>query len=63
MKKSGKINLKHNLVFVWSLSDGKVPEIFGHVQTPTGATVKGTSGWYRTDDPQKAAKVAQSNLK
>lgn len=55
---SGKISLKDGYVFYWMAArDG---EISGFVEGPHGGIVPKTSGWYRTEDPEKAARYAET---
>lgn len=56
-KRSGKIDLKNGHSFHWMrASDG---EITGFIETPKGGVLKGSSDWWRTEDPEKAAKAAE----
>jgi len=61
-KDAGVIDLKKGYKFSWVLSSGRVPEVFGHVEKPMGGVLCGTSGWYRTDDPKEAAKIAEKQI-
>jgi len=61
-KNTGIVELKNGYKFSWVLSSGTVPEVFGHVEKPMGGILYGTSGWYRTNDPNEAAKVAEKQI-
>lgn len=61
----GTIDLGNGWAFVWMMvsrnrtfSVPGLPEVYGLVRQPDGLTVKGSAGYYRTDDPQAAAKRA-----
>lgn len=60
---SGKIDLIDGYTFHWMLGGERCPEVYGFTQTPNGATVKGSGGWFRTTDPQAAARIARLNLR
>ena len=53
----GKIPLQNGATFFW-MSSAQDGEISGHVEPPQGGVAKGTSDWYRTTDPQQAARIA-----
>lgn len=55
--KSGKIPLRDGYHFYWTAALGG--EISGFIQTPEFTVMPKTHGWWRTDDPQKAAKLAE----
>lgn len=54
-KTHGRIELDNGHTFFWTL-EGK--EIYGWVDDTNGIIVNGASGWYRTNDPEKAARLA-----
>jgi len=55
--KYGRIPLSDNHQFVWiSGNDG---EISGHIELPNGAVMSKTYGFWRTNDAQKAANLAE----
>lgn len=56
-RQAGKVTLADGRTFVWmaGFADG---EIWGGVGDPDGRPVSGTSGWWRTTDPEKAAECA-----
>jgi len=57
----GTIELESGNRFIWmSSKDG---EINGFVERSNGGIIKGTSGWYRTNDPDQAARTAELKLK
>jgi len=58
MQTSGIIALRNDHAFMWFR--GKDGEISGMVDDPEGRTVKGSFGWWRTNDPEAAAKTAQA---
>lgn len=62
MENFGHIDLENGFKFHWVRSGDKTPEISGFIEKPNGGTLKGSSGWYRTDDPQKAAVRASMRL-
>ena len=62
MSKGGIIQMGNGFRFFWSLQGGRHPEIFGHVENPKGGIVPRSSGWYRTSDPEAAAKSAAFHL-
>lgn len=56
----GCIKLDNGFEFGWSIEGG---EIYGYVVEPKwGSIVKGSSGFYRTLDPHKAAHLATKTL-
>ena len=57
----GAIALDNGFTFHWCIAspDG---EIFGHIADPHQCIVSGTSGWYRTNDPDVAAVAAALHL-
>lgn len=57
MENSGIIVNPDGYRFYWMA--GNDGEISGHIEDgQTGRIVKGTSGWYRTNDPMDAAGIA-----
>jgi hypothetical protein len=58
---SGEVPLSGGHVFRWVLQGTTVPEVCGWVEKDH-AVVTGTYGFYRTVDPQAAARIAASNL-
>ena len=56
---SGIIELDNGFKFVWMIS---YTEVHGHIRKPDGQVMAGTSGWYRTAFPQKAAERASNHL-
>lgn len=60
MENSGIINIANGHRFLWLRSnDG---EIYGSVQTPECRPVKGSGGYWRTEDPVAASKIAEGRL-
>ena len=59
---SGLIKGTNGYRFRWQLSGGVHPEISGSVWDRNDGLVRGTSGWYRTTDPRKAAVHAFINI-
>jgi len=57
---SGQIPLINGHVFKWYNDEGA--EVYGWTENDERMIVKGSSGWFRTTDPELAAKVALSNL-
>lgn len=54
-----QIELGNGYVFEWMLSgEGDRAEINGHILEPKGGILKGSGGWYRTTNPELAAKRA-----
>lgn len=53
------LDLGNGYTFEWMLSGD---EIIGHVIKPEGGILAGSSGWWRTEDPQQAAKRALVHL-
>lgn len=45
--------------FKWCNEEGA--EVYGWTER-AGEIIKGSSGWFRTTDPKKAAVIARSNL-
>ena len=60
-KNDGTIELEGGYIFNWMRRNGD-GEIFGSVLHPEDGFVVGLSGWYRTDDAEDAAKMAQIKL-
>lgn len=54
----GEITLKNGDVFKWQLSGTTTPEIYGWVER-NYSIVKGTAGFYRTTDPERAKQHAE----
>lgn len=54
------IGLSQGFRFQW-FRDGN-SEIYGYIEYPHGGVLYGTSGYYKSSDPRKAAQVAQSIL-
>ena len=57
-KLNGEIEIGNGDVFMWVRGIGD-NEVHGLVRRSSGGFVPGTSGWYRTTDPVKAALVAK----
>lgn len=57
VKTSGIIPLKDGYRFIWIMSGN---EVWGSVEGPDYRMVPKSGGWYRTTDPQAAAKVAET---
>lgn len=57
-KKSGYFPLKDGAQFAWMLEGDLKPEILGWVERSDRMMVKGTYGYWRTDDPQTAFGLA-----
>lgn len=56
MANRGRVNLGEFGIFYWTrMEDG---EISGHVEDVGRRIISGTSGWYRTNDPDRAAEFA-----
>jgi hypothetical protein len=53
----GEIELENGKTFQWMRGGGD-GEIWGAVWNEDGSIAKNTSGWYRTTDVDKAAKLA-----
>lgn len=58
---SGEIMLGRGYVFKWTMTGDKVPEIYGWTEK-NYSIVPNTAGWFRTIDPEKAARIAKSNV-
>lgn len=56
----GTISIDAEHEFVWSKSP-RGSEIWGFIKKSCGTTI-GTSGWWRTDDPEKAARLAATQI-
>jgi len=56
----GVIELGFGYNFLW-MSDAS-GEVYGSVEAPSGQFVSQLSGWWRTKDPEIAAKSAQQAL-
>ena len=55
----GLVQIDQNHTFYWTNAHG---EIHGHIERKLGGIVRGTSGWYRTDDHSVAEKIARQRL-
>ena len=56
----GQVKLSDKYTFNWiRMNDG---EIYGNVQRSDGSFHSGLSGYYRTDDVQKALRIARIEL-
>jgi hypothetical protein len=54
----GRIDLSGGRVFHWTIdTNAREPEVYGWVEKDN-AIVKGTNGWWRTDNPARAAVLA-----
>lgn len=63
MENMGTIELKGGYRFTWIRSGTpENGEISGNVKRPDGGFVRRLSGWYRTNDPQEAARIAEAQL-
>ncbi len=60
-KSSGEIELGQGRTFRWMLQGDRIPEIYGWIER-NYTIEKGTGGFWRTDDPQEAARRALSNF-
>lgn len=60
-RSSGEIALTDGHVFKWMIQNPDKPEVYGWVEKDW-IIVKGSGGWFRTPDPENAARIAQSNL-
>jgi hypothetical protein len=61
-KTAGQIELGDGWKFKWLLEGDTKPEIWGSIEAPNGSLVIKSSGWYRTDDPEAAARHARSYI-
>ena len=53
----GKIPLSNGSIFIWQrMNDG---EVHGCIEKEHGGFLKGASGWWRTNDEYKAARLAE----
>ena len=59
---SGRIKLDNGGEFTWTISGDTHPEIHGALWHKDGRIVKGSSGWYRTTDPEAALARARQWL-
>lgn len=55
----GDVQLDAHRTFKWYNETGA--EIYGWTEE-NGSIIKGSSGWFRTTDPEAAARMAKSNL-
>lgn len=53
----GTVGLKGGHKFIWIRTSGN--EIAGHIEKPDMSVLKGTYGFWRTNDEQAAAKLAE----
>ena len=60
MENSGIITIANGHRFLWLRSNNG--EIYGSVETPECRPVKDSGGWWRTEDPEQAAKLAEGQL-
>lgn len=60
MQTSGIIKIANGHRFLWLRSNNG--EIYGSIENPEYRTVKGSGGWWRTEDPEQAAKLAEDRL-
>lgn len=58
---SGEIALEDDFYFKWTMTGTSVPEVYGWVEKGW-SIVKGSTGWWRTAEPQEAAERACANL-
>lgn len=57
----GEIDMAAGHVFRWMIQGERTPEIYGWVEKDH-EIVKGSGGWWRTDDPREAVTLASANL-
>ena len=56
----GIVDLANGFRFVWMRA--KDGEVSGFVENADRSIVKGSNGWYRTNDAAVAARIAEANL-
>lgn len=57
---SGREKLSNGRVFCWMMSGTHIKEVYGSVEETDGRIISGSSGWWRTPDPEKATAAAEA---
>lgn len=57
MMKSGEVAVQNGFTFKWMMSGTTTPEVYGWLEKEW-EILKGSAGFYRTPDPEEAAKRA-----
>lgn len=62
MTNYGEVKLKNGHKFRWKMTGTTKPEVYGWIERENGSIITRSAGWWRTTDPEAAAKTAAANF-